>query len=1248
MKQALKHLLFIICIAFTSRCLSQNATFIILDNTKNLYKVTISSSGCTSTFLSFCTNFTGTPLSIALDGNILYVADNKGFLYKNTLGVNGTAGNCTKLGSFPITTGIYGLTVGNGGIVYAATGSTILTYNPATNAFATLGTMPSQWTIGGDLLFYQGKLYEAVKDGTTGNNALIEIDLTNVANSKMYMTFNAGTSVFGFASVIVPCQNNQSYALSSNGNTTDIFAVDMANKTQATTIFCSVNYNVYDAASVAETQSATPPVTVPLSFSSCTQVTYLGNVYTNSTTIKDTVKSVLGCDSIYHNVTIAIGNNIATIQTLILSGCNNVVYKGNTYTTNTILKDTIKSLMGCGDSIYNVVNINIITPKSDTLNLYDCDSVYYKGTWYNYPTTIYDTLKAVGGCDSLNLVVNVEIGMYKIEAYIPTWTSNLVPIDLIVKKVNQLIYTGGNSPEGIAISNNNEYAVVSHQHSAGIGIIKTSTNTLWSTIQTSSNYTKSFGICFSPNDSFVYVTNTTDGTIAIVDFFSKQLINEITVGTGPTSIACNENGTRLYVTNANDGTVSIINTSNYNIIKTLITFPFLNDADCIYNKKDKNLYVLNSRWGVESKITVISTLTNKITDTINLSKVGSKILLNKTGNLIFVANYWDDYISIVDVALKKTVDSFATGDSPVGLDMLKDNNTLLVVCSYDTSVYRYNLKNKVVEKVYKMPNRPRAFGNFIAYLKIKIQKDTLNLSSCTSITYKTKIYTSSTSFTDTTKSYRGCDSVYTLVNINIKPISTTTSTNNLSSCKSIVYNSTPYNSSTVLRDTIKNFYGCDSVYNITNIVITPINPATNITNLSNCKSITYQGNTYTTSTILRDTVKSYQGCDSIYNVANIVITPVIPVTNTNNLNHCKRIVYNSNTYTLSTVVRDTVRSLNGGCDSVYNIVNININPITPTNTNLSFSDCKQVVYKGKTYTSSTVVKDTTKSYQGCDSIYTVAAITIKSISPKTNTVNFSHCKRIVYNTISYTSSTILKDTLKSVQGCDSIYNIVNITITPIITTNYITVLSNCDSVVFRGITYFNSASVSDTLKSYQGCDSIYNIHNIIIQPKPTITVTKDIYVLPNTPITLTPNYTQDDSYSWNPATFLDDPTAKYPTCIPAKDITYKIEVFNAIGCSDTASLKIFVAKMPVIPNVFSPNGDGINDTWDIININTYPRNTVQVFNRYGRKIFSSFPGAYKAWNGKYNGKEVAIGVYYYIINLDPTKPILTGSITVLR
>lgn len=84
-----------------------------------------------------------------------------------------------------------------------------------------------------------------------------------------------------------------------------------------------------------------------------------------------------------------------------------------------------------------------------------------------------------------------------------------------------------------------------------------------------------------------------------------------------------------------------------------------------------------------------------------------------------------------------------------------------------------------------------------------------------------------------------------------------------------------------------------------------------------------------------------------------------------------------------------------------------------------------------------------------------------------------------------------------------------------------------------------------------------------------------------------------------------------------------------------------------IANTFTPNGDGINDYWAIKGIDNYPNATVQIFTRYGQKIFDS-RGYPTPFGGTLNGKPLPAGVYYYIINLSTNCNLLSGSLTIIR
>lgn len=81
------------------------------------------------------------------------------------------------------------------------------------------------------------------------------------------------------------------------------------------------------------------------------------------------------------------------------------------------------------------------------------------------------------------------------------------------------------------------------------------------------------------------------------------------------------------------------------------------------------------------------------------------------------------------------------------------------------------------------------------------------------------------------------------------------------------------------------------------------------------------------------------------------------------------------------------------------------------------------------------------------------------------------------------------------------------------------------------------------------------------------------------------------------------------------------------------------------PNVFTPNGDGINDTWEINNIYDFDNYEISIFNRWGQQIFNSTD--YKPWDGKYKNKLVSAGTYLYVINLFDEAKKYSGTVTIL-
>ena len=83
---------------------------------------------------------------------------------------------------------------------------------------------------------------------------------------------------------------------------------------------------------------------------------------------------------------------------------------------------------------------------------------------------------------------------------------------------------------------------------------------------------------------------------------------------------------------------------------------------------------------------------------------------------------------------------------------------------------------------------------------------------------------------------------------------------------------------------------------------------------------------------------------------------------------------------------------------------------------------------------------------------------------------------------------------------------------------------------------------------------------------------------------------------------------------------------------------------------FSPNADGYNDTWEITYLNQYSTAKVEIFNRWGSKLWESLSPSIENWDGTYQGSDLPSGTYYYIISFDDSenRVPLSGPVTIVR
>jgi gliding motility-associated-like protein len=110
--------------------------------------------------------------------------------------------------------------------------------------------------------------------------------------------------------------------------------------------------------------------------------------------------------------------------------------------------------------------------------------------------------------------------------------------------------------------------------------------------------------------------------------------------------------------------------------------------------------------------------------------------------------------------------------------------------------------------------------------------------------------------------------------------------------------------------------------------------------------------------------------------------------------------------------------------------------------------------------------------------------------------------------------------------------------------------------------------------------------------------------------------------------------------------TVELIVVSDHGCVDSSSMEYEVAPVLMMPNIFTPNGAGGNNTLTIKNLEYYAPVTLNIQNRWGNPILSTSNYDNK-WDGTKNGNDVAEGVYYYELVIKTGK-VYTGYIHITR
>ena len=340
--------------------------------------------------------------------------------------------------------------------------------------------------------------------------------------------------------------------------------------------------------------------------------------------------------------------------------------------------------------------------------------------------------------------------------------------------------------------------------------------------------------------------------------------------------------------------------------------------------------------------------------------------------------------------------------------------------------------------------------------------------------------------------------------------------------------------------TYANRFGCESVEIFYLTVIPKIETIDSIT-ICYHDSITWNDTTYVGSEVgiggakVQARLTSAQGCDSI---AYLVLTvlPEVPEVEVD-CHKCAGETYTLNgiVYDTDTIVRDTLKTVEYGCDSVI-VYNLHFWPVIDTVVydTICYGDTLKWVNDTALITSGIYTRTLTSEH-GCDSTVTLYLHVLPEVAlvPKT----ISACDSYTWNGTVYTTSGIYRDTLTTVHGCDSIAEL-HLTIH----NSVVKKLSEtvCNSIVWQDSTYFVSGIYYDTLTTVNGCDSILEL---------TLTVNHSTVGTPEERFICF-----GDSTVWEGVAY--DSTGIYTTTLT-----------NAVGCDSIATLQLTVLPKMVVDSL---------------------------------------------------------------------------------
>ena len=470
------------------------------------------------------------------------------------------------------------------------------------------------------------------------------------------------------------------------------------------------------------------------------------------------------------------------------------------------------------------------------------------------------------------------------------------------------------------------------------------------------------------------------------------------------------------------------------------------------------------------------------------------------------------------------------------------------------------------------------------------------------------------------------------------------------------------NVSAILRDTLVNSNGCDSVHFVQSVTILPsIDSSLAISVCQDNLPFVWRGSIYNITGIYRDTLRySNQPCDSIRFMLNLVVDSFTDVYEL--MSVCQDalpILWQGQVLSNEGLYYDTTYSP-AGCDLIRSVLDFRIDSIQyDTAFALICAVDTPYSWRNQQLSSSGRYRDTLRNAAGCDSIRYVFDLTVQFAFKQGSDVELCE-DDLPYTWRGYTLAQpgIYFDTSRyTISGCDSMQYELSLVVDYRMDEDYVFTKCLGESVAIHGLTYSTNGFFEDTIFNDWGCDSI--------------TWSVDLTI--NTPYNLTPriqdslfcfradekiigvDYPWAVQYLWTGPDYLEG--ARVDIEVPG---TYIVDIVQDNTCEVRDTVEIAFEDClencgVVAPSGFSPNNDGVNDVFRVKEDCPfgYDMYLFQVFDRWGNSVYQTSEPL-EGWDGMRQGKAAPLGVYTWYVTLIKTKDetseeaIYRGNVTLIR